>query len=154
MFPLSVFLKVANATLIFFFSFKRLQCTLHFMKGNKELITGCKKVRKRQTTAWVLFRGSKVSTLSYRTCWNSIGLYEFAWGNKAVFWLVRCINTLLLHYIQHSGEQGPWGCPEDVANLDKPMQHAAHTVQPQTDLVFTSISSKYLHLSEQSGSII
>ena len=41
------------------FSFKRLQCTLHFMKRNKELITRCKNVRKRQRTAWVLFRGSK-----------------------------------------------------------------------------------------------
>lgn len=79
-----------------------------------------------------------MSTLSYRTCWNSIGLYEFAWGNKAVFWLVRCINTLLLHYIQHSREQGLCGCPEDIANLDKSVQHPAHTVQPQTDLVFSS----------------
>lgn len=90
-----------------------------------------------------------MSTLSYRTCWNSIGLYEFAWGNKAVFWLVRCINTLLLHYIQHSREQGLCQCPEDVANLDKSVQHPAHTVKPPTDLAFTSISSKYLHLPEQ-----
>lgn len=28
------------------FSFKRLQCTLHFVKGNKELITRCKKDKK------------------------------------------------------------------------------------------------------------
>lgn len=40
-------------------------------------------------------------------------------------------------------------CPEDVANLDESVQHPAHTVKPPTDLVFTSISSKYLHLPEQ-----
>lgn len=46
------------------------------------------------------------------------------------------------------------GCPEDVANLDKSVQHPAHTVTPQTDLVVTCISSKDLHLSKQSGSIM
>lgn len=49
---------------------------------------------------------------------------------------------------------GPCVDAQDVANLDKSVQHPAHTVKPQTDLVFTSISSKYLHLPEQSGSII
>lgn len=58
-----------------------------------------------------------MSALSYRTCWDSIGLYEFAWGNKAVFWLVGCINTLLLHYIQHSREQGLSRLPREEHTL-------------------------------------
>ncbi len=29
-----------------------------------------------------------------------IGLYEFEWGNKAVYWLVGCIITLKLYYVQ------------------------------------------------------
>ncbi len=31
-----------------------------------------------------------------------IGLYEFEWGNKAVYWLVGCIITLKLYYVQLS----------------------------------------------------
>ena len=71
-----------------------------------------------------------------------------------MFWLVRCINTLLLHCVQHSREQGLCECPEDVANLDKSVQHPVHAIKPQTDLVVTCISSKYLKFSKQSGSII
>lgn len=94
-----------------------------------------------------------MSTLSYRTCWNSIGLYEFAWGNKAVFWLVRCINTLLLHYIQHSREQGllsmprgrskPWQvCAAPSAHRNTPDGSHVHLYQQQ---VSSSLRTIWIH---------